>query len=271
MNLRTLSKPFTVIGTGLHSGKDASVTLKPSMGGIRTFIANDVKIPATLPYVVDTRRSTTLGNDGVTISTVEHILAALYLFGIDSCDIVVEGVEIPVLDGSAKVWVDKIKEAGAVEIDKSAPEQIKVSEPIYFVDDTAQFLVFNRTDDKMVAYYGISIPDTFINSMFSGGDIFSDKISESIVGARTYGLEKEVKELLSAGLALGGTLDNAVIIGENHYLNNDVKDSEPAWHKLLDLVGDLSLTGRRINATIIALRGGHRSHVRLAEKLLELT
>jgi len=265
--LRTIKNPFTIEGVGIHTGQKSVLSMKPSESGHRAFIVDGVRIDANVKNVVDTRRSTTLGVNSKTISTVEHILAALYLAGVDSCDIEVEGVEIPVLDGSAKIWFDAIKSAGVEELSAEKPAPIIIEEPLFFVDEGAQFVLLRRDDKKMTAYYSVSIADTFIDAMIAGGEVFAPEIIERAIGARTYGLEREVKALIEAGLALGGSLENAVIIGQDKYINDDVKPNEPAWHKLLDLIGDLSLTERAICGEIIAIKGGHRSHVKLAEKL----
>jgi UDP-3-O-[3-hydroxymyristoyl] N-acetylglucosamine deacetylase len=103
--------------------------------------------------------------------------------------------------------------------------------------------------------------------MLAGGPLDDDSVKEQIVRARTFGLEREVKALLDAGLALGGSLDNAVILTEHGYVNDHVWPAEPSWHKVLDLLGDLALTGARIHGRILAVRGGHRSHVALASRL----
>ena len=265
--LRTIKNPFTIEGVGIHTGKKSVLSVKPSESGNRAFIVDGVRIGANVRNVVDTRRSTTLGIDGKTVSTVEHILAALYLAGIDSCDIEVEGVEIPILDGAAKIWLEEIKSAGVEELSALKPAPIIIKEPMFITYEGAEFVLLNGDDKKLKAYYSISIADTFIDAMIAGGEVFAPDVIEQMVIARTYGLEREVKALIEAGLALGGSLENAVIIGQDKYINDDVKPNEPAWHKLLDLMGDLSLTERAICGEIIAIKGGHRSHVKLAEKL----
>ena len=272
MYVKTLKSPFTVEGIGLHTGKLGAVNITPSDSGKVIFVIDGKKVEAVADNVINTRRSTAIGiDDNTKIGTVEHLLAALYLSQVGSVEIeIVEGKEIPILGGSAKEWYEKIQEVGTKDtgILKKAP--VVIEKPEYIINEGSEIILLPAKDDGLNMYYGISIKDTFIDSMIVGGDIFDDNVIKNMVQARTYGLESEVKALIEAGLALGGSMDNAVIIGKDNYINTDVKENEPAWHKLLDLVGDLSLAGVSIKGEIIVLRGGHRCHVNLAKKIYDL-
>ncbi|HEY3379614.1 MAG TPA: UDP-3-O-acyl-N-acetylglucosamine deacetylase [Armatimonadota bacterium] len=262
---QTLSSSFVVEGIGLHSGQPVRVEVRPAViPQGRVFYRDGVAIPALTDFVVDTRRCTTLGRDGQTVGTVEHLLAALMLAGIDHADIIVDGPELPALDGCAQRWSAEIAAAGVCRGEVEIPS-INIVEPQWIVDGESQFFLLPA--DDLLLYAAVSIPDTIATQMLAGGALTRPEVREQLLRARTYGLASEVAALLEAGLALGGTLDNAVVLTNDGYLNPNVWPEEPAWHKVLDLLGDLALTGARLTGQILAVRGGHRSHVALAARL----
>lgn len=261
----TLQQPFVVEGTGLHTGAAARVHVHPATAPRgRVFLRNGVEIPALTNFVTDTRRCTTLGHNGQTISTVEHLLAALLLANVDHAEILVEGPELPALDGSARYWYESICQAGVCPLHVEIPT-VSISQAQWVHDDGSEFFLFPA--DGLQAYAGLSIPETIAERMLAGGAVADPAICAQIVRARTFGLEREVAALFAAGLARGGSLDNAVILTQDGYLNDSVWPQEPAWHKVLDLLGDLALVGARIRGQILAVRAGHRSHVALAKNL----
>jgi UDP-3-O-[3-hydroxymyristoyl] N-acetylglucosamine deacetylase len=260
---RTLATSFVLEGIGLHTGAPARVEVCPAPAAHgRCFLRDGVVIPALADYVVDTRRCVTLGRDGATVSTVEHLLAALALTGVANAEIRVDGPELPALDGSARVWRDAILAAGVCDQDGELP-CYTVSEPLWIEDSgTALFLA---PAPELTLYAVLTIPDTVAERMTAGGAVARN--AEVIARARTFGLEREVAALREAGLAQGGSLENAVVLTRDGYLNAQVWPNEPAWHKVLDLLGDLALLGRPLYGQVVAVRAGHRHHVELVRRL----
>ena len=260
----TLASTFTVEGVGLHSGLASRVTVRPCSQGGRVFHCAGTKVPALVDYVSDTRRSTTLERDGVSVRTVEHLLAALWLAGIDHADIEVDGPELPALDGSARPWHAAILAAGVRPLTEEAPVY-RVPGPQWIEEGASQFLLCPGAEPAL--YAALDIPDTVAVRMMAGGLLTDAEVCAQIVRARTFALEVEVQALRDAGLARGGSLENAVVLTRDGFLNDHVWPAEPAWHKVLDFAGDLALTGVRVCGTLLAMRGGHRSHVALARML----
>ena len=261
---QTLGTSFTLDGIGLHSGTRARVTAHPRGGGGRVFVSGGVEIPALVENVADTRRCTTLAREGQQVQTVEHLLAALWLADIDHAEIVVEGPELPALDGSARCWYDAVRSAGVRAVDNEAPA-LRIVEMEWYQEDHSQFFICPSAE--LALFAAISIPDTVAMRMMAGGAVGDESVREQLLRARTFGLESEVQALLDAGLAHGGSLDNAVVLTRDGYLNERVWPNEPAWHKALDLAGDLALIGARLYGQVLAVRAGHHAHVKLAQRL----
>lgn len=262
---QTLSQPFVVEGIGLHTGEVSRVTVMPATSPRgRIFLIDGVEILAVAENVTDTRRCTTLGYLQKSISTVEHLLAALMLANIDHVTIMVEGKELPALDGSAKQWMDEIKHAGIITMDEPC-ETIGISAPFWLEDGECQSYVMPSVE--LAVYAALDVPDTVARHCFVGGNMADMQIIEQTVRARTFGLEREVRALLESGLAQGGSLANAVILTETGYLNDLVWPDEPVWHKVLDLMGDLALIGARLQGSVIAVRAGHRHNVATAGEI----
>lgn len=207
-NSQTLVKTLTVSGVGLHTGTPVRVEVYPRAEGGIVVRRDGVTIPARVEYVVDTRRCTTLGRDGVRVSTVEHLLAALVLAGIDHAEIVVDGPELPALDGSALAWHTALAAAGIRPLDTPAPAMV-ITDVAWIADGASEFFLAPRAEPAF--YAAIAVPDTVAARMAAGGPTTDTVVREQILRARTYALESEVQALLDAGLARGGSLDNAVI------------------------------------------------------------
>jgi len=263
---KTISNEFTLQGIGLHTGEDSRATVRPREGGGRFFRSAGEEIPALAEQVADTRRCTTLAKNGARVQTVEHLLAALFLAGIDHAEIEIDGPELPILDGSALPWLAAIRAAGIRALGEEAPEY-RIAEPWWFADGAGRF--FLCPAEEPVLYAAISIPETVAERMMAGGPLADAAIGEQIARARTYALVSEVQALRDAGLGRGGSLENCVVLTRDGYLNERVWPDEPAWHKVLDLAGDLALTGLRIRGFIIAECGGHRGHVALAREIIK--
>jgi UDP-3-O-acyl N-acetylglucosamine deacetylase len=267
----TLARSFELEGVGLHSGKAVHLTLHPAPEhtGIR-FVRSDLpgqpEIPALAEFVVETTLSTTLGIGNAKVQTVEHLMAALWSLGIANAYVVVDGAEMPALDGSARVYVDSIHQAGRLNQDAErsilefdAKIELDWGEKSIFVQPSP------RTEVTYVVDYGHPL---------AGPQLFEGPISEAVfeqelASARTFCLLSEVEAMRKMGLAKGGTPENAVVIADYRYLTPLRFPNEFVRHKVLDLLGDLALTGSWWVGQVVAAKAGHALHVALARKLRE--
>ena len=266
---RTLKRDAACTGIGLHSGKPVRLRLRPAPAehGIR-FLRTDigVEIPATLAYIGAQDHATTLNRDGVSIGTVEHLLAAFSGLGVDDVLVEVDGPEVPVLDGSAAPFVFLLHEAGLRPL--AVPRlYLKVTQPIEVVHGAKSARLV--PSDHFEVRYTIGFDHPLLRHQALSLRLSGRAFTDSIAAARTFGFLREVEMLRKAGLALGGSLDNAVVIGETGVLNNKLRfDDEFVRHKILDAVGDLALLGHPLIARFEATKAGHALHAALARKLL---
>lgn len=267
---RTIKNEISFEGIGLHTGKHARVTLKPASrdAGI-TFIRTDkpAVIKAHVGAVIDTAFATTIGISNVKIRTVEHILAALAGLGIDNLLIEVAGPEIPILDGSSTELISIILKAGIAKQGKKRP-YLRIIKPFIFEDGHAQIAAFPYCGSKIT--HSIFFHHNGIGEQRISIDITEENFVTEIAPARTFGFLKDIEYLRSNGLAKGGSLDNAVVMGENGVINASglrFKD-EFVRHKVLDSIGDFSLIGFPIYGHIVASKSGHSSNVRFLKKLM---
>ena len=296
MKQRTLSSSFTLKGKGLHTGLELEVTFNPAPDNHgykikRVDVEGQPIIDAVAENVIETTRGTVLGANDVKCSTVEHAFAALYAFGVDNVLVEVNGPEFPILDGSATPYVNKLKEVGVVE-QESDKEWLTVSEPIEYTDEaTGSHVAILPADD-----FALSVTIDFNSQMMPIQTATLKDINEfetEISSARTFVFVREIEILLSLGLIKGGDLDNAVVIYEREttqenmdklcqltkaewhdarelgYIQHKplVWENEPARHKLLDLIGDLSLVGKPIKGHIVATKPGHTINNKFARLL----
>lgn len=270
---RTIKDSISLPGVGLFTGEGALLTLKPAPSdtGIifkRVDLSEDIEIPAKLEFVKETPRCTIMGNNGVTVLTVEHLLSALYAFGIDNIFIEIDGPEIPVGDGSSRLFVDLIKRAGIREFEKER-EVIGIDEPVHFSNEDVHIIALPSREFKIS--YLLHYPESkLLKSQYYSLVVDEGRYIEEIASCRTFSIYEEVEPLLTRGVIKGGGLNNAVIIKNNKILNPEgVRfKEEMARHKILDLIGDLSLIGAKLNMHVIAIRSGHASNISFAKKLL---
>jgi UDP-3-O-[3-hydroxymyristoyl] N-acetylglucosamine deacetylase len=267
---RTIKNEVSFEGIGLHTGRHSKVTLKPASRdtGI-TFVRCDKNtvIKAHVGSVIDTAFATTIGQDGAKIRTVEHIMAALAGLGIDNVVIDVNGPEIPILDGSSTELISIILHAGIAKQGKKRP-YLRIRRPIIFDDGNSKIAALPY-DGRRITY------SIFFNHYGFGEQRLSLEIDEEtfareIAPARTFGFLKDIEYLRTNGLAKGGSLDNAIILGENGVLNSSglrFKD-EFVRHKVLDSIGDFAILGFPIYGHIIASKSGHSSNIKFLKKLL---
>lgn len=269
---RTLKNDACFSGIGLHTGRLVSIRFVPAPVGTgivfkRVDLPGEPIIPARTDHVIDTSRSTSIGSGNVRIHTVEHVLAAVHAYRIHNLIIELTNIEPPIGHGSSSVFVDMIEEAGLVE-QEGFEEVLTIKEPIYHSDHEIHLVALPHQGFKIS--YTLNYPETAaIKSQYCSFEITSDTFKQEIAPCRTFVLYEEVSILMDRGLIKGGSLDNAVIIkGEAIFSKGGLFFSdEMARHKVLDIIGDLSLVGYHINAHIIAVRSGHEANVALAKKI----
>ena len=266
---KTLKRSVSVKGVGLHTGERTTVTLHPTDegNGIIFIVPNGrgaVDIPALTPFVTDTRRRVVLAKDGVSVQTVEHLLAACFGMGVTDLIVEVDGSELPIGDGSAQLWVDAFKEAGIVCLNEPAP-LFSPTETVTVQDGNA--LITIAPNDRFTATVTFVTDHPLVGVQTTTFDEETDDFVTAIAPARTFGFWEEVEALLTQGLAKGGSLENALVVFPDRYSSPLRFPDELARHKLLDLMGDLMLLGRRLTAKVTAKASGHSLHHRLCQTL----
>jgi UDP-3-O-[3-hydroxymyristoyl] N-acetylglucosamine deacetylase len=266
---QTLRRQISCAGIGLHSGNKVTLTLKPAQADTGVvFRRTDlgVEIPATVGHVAAFHYATVLGRNGATVETVEHLLAALVSMGIDNVVIELNQNEVPIMDGSAAPFLYLVQEAGIKRL--SAPRHyMKILRPVQIAQGDKRIAVY--PSDHFKVSYTISFDHPLLRHQSRTERITEQSFAESIAPARTFGFLKEVELLRQNGLALGGSLENAIVIGDAGVLNALRFEDEFVRHKILDAVGDLSLVGHPIVGHVVAHRAGHALHTALARQLLE--
>ena len=273
---RTLQRTVGTQGIGLHSGRTINLTISPAPAGtgvvfVRTDLEPAVVVPARTENVVDTALATTLGvqvgGRTVRVGTVEHLLSALYGMGIDNARVEVDGPEVPVMDGSAGPFLFMLKGAG-VEVQKHFKRFLVVRHPVEVAEgEKIARLVPART-------FGISCTIDFDHPLIRSQILrfdFSDRTYHREIGrARTFGFLRDVERMKAAGLGLGGSLDNAIIVDDFSILNPDGLrfPDEFVRHKILDAIGDLALIGMPVIGHLTAVKSGHALNHRLTTALL---
>lgn len=269
---RTLRSEIQFSGVGVHSGEQVQVRLRPAAPdtGV-TFhrIDQPASIPADARHVVDTRLATTLGKDGVAIGTVEHLIAACAGLGVDNLHVEIDGSEVPILDGSSADFVSMILDAGLVD-QHVAREVVVVRRTIEVTDGEKRALLLPSVDAQLHVRYTIDFPHPAIGRQTWEGTITPTVFATELAPARTFGFLRDVERLKAAGLARGGSLDNAVVLDDDKVLNAGGLrfPDEFVRHKVLDAVGDVALAGYPMSARLVAERSGHDLNARLVEALL---
>jgi len=270
---RTIAEKISCMGIGLHSGAPVQMTLHPARAnsGI-TFIRCDrphpVEIPTCVGSVVSTQYATSVGRGDVTVSTVEHILAAVYGMGIDNLRIEIDGPEVPIMDGSAAPFVHLIRAAGIFEQSQRRRE-FRVRRTIEVRDAEKWIRILPSRSFKVS--YSIDFQHPAIGRQEFKSKEITEEFFGSIARARTFGFIYEVEAMRAAGLARGGSLENAVVLDGEGVINEEGTrfPNEFVAHKVLDLLGDLAILGTRLRGHVQVHRGGHDLHCRLLEAIIE--
>jgi len=298
---RTIAKPVSLSGTGLHTGTSCTITFKPAPENygikfIRVDLGGSPEIPANVDYVVDLSRGTTLGIGEAKVHTVEHVLAAIVGLQIDNIIIEIDGIEPPVGDGSAMPFVEKLLEAGFVT-QNSPKDYLVIDQTVMYHDEERKIdIVALPLNDYRITIM-VDYQNPALGSQHTGLFNLEKEFVTEFAPARTFCFLSEVEELADQGLIKGGTINNAVVIvdhkideerlkrlkeklnlpedisitHEGFLSNNQLRfKNEPVRHKLLDMMGDLALIGVPIKAQILAARPGHKANVEFAKKIRTL-
>lgn len=260
----TVAQPVHWTGVGLHTGEECGATVRPSESGGVIFLRNGVEIPAVVERVSATARCTTLSGSGVSVSTVEHLLAALAALGVTSARVEVSGPELPILDGSSLAFVQAMHCAGLHCIPGDRPV-LRLAAPVWLTEGASTMLALPA--DRPRVTVAVDYPHALIGAQVADQMVDAETFARELAPARTFGFEHEVAELVQRGLALGGSLENALIFMNDGTATPMRFADEPARHKALDVIGDLSLVGALPLAHIIAVRPSHRLNVAFARRL----
>lgn len=255
---KTIATPFTLSGTGLHSGAPAAVRLFPSDSGLRV-MRRGASFAATWANVRPARLCTLLASPddpSFTLSTVEHLMAALAGAGVTDAVIEVSGPEVPILDGSALPFLDAVEDAGT-EMVPGARDRLVITKPVVYAEGEASAALLPA--DRFTAEFAIDFAHPAIGRQAFSFAPRSDDFRSDLASARTFCMEEDVRRMRASGLALGGSMRNAVVFGENGVMNPEglrFRD-EPVRHKLLDALGDLHLAGAEIVGRFVGHKSGH--------------
>ncbi len=264
----TLRRSVACAGIGLHSGNKVTLALRPAPAdyGIR-FRRTDlgIEVPATVANVASIHYATGLANGSASVETVEHLLAALVGQGVDNVVVELSDPEVPIMDGSAAPFVYLIQEAGVRRL--ATPRRyLKILQPIELVRGDKRIAIY--PSDRFRISYTISFDHPLLRQQTRTIDVTPESFAEQLAPARTFGFLKDVEMLRQRGLALGGSLENAIVLGETGALNTLRFEDEFVRHKILDVIGDLALVGHPLLGNLVVERGGHALHTALASKIL---
>jgi len=272
---RTLARPVSVTGFGYFSGRDVRVEFWPAAEHAgHTFVRHDIgpaaRVPAEVGLRIDVPRRSTLEVNGVRVEMVEHVLAALSAMRVDNCEIWVDAPEMPGLDGSSKAFVEAIDAAGTIE-QRSSVRQVVVGQPIRVGDDQCWI----EAQPSRAAGLSVSFDLDFGEGSAIGHQLFAlditpDSFRRELAPCRTFIPEEAAQGILSQGIGKRVTNTDLLIFGPNGPIGNKLRfHDECVRHKMLDVIGDLALTGCEVIGHVVAHRSGHALHAELAKKLLE--
>ncbi|MEO7658525.1 MAG: UDP-3-O-acyl-N-acetylglucosamine deacetylase [Pyrinomonadaceae bacterium] len=272
MKQTTLANSIDISGVGLHTGVEVNMTLRPAPENtgyifVRTDL-DDFEIPASIEYISHCSYATTLMRRGVVLSTCEHLLSALRGSGVDNCFIDLDNIEIPIMDGSSENFIDLILASGTVKQDAQC-RFFRVLERVEFEQGDRRMSI--EPSDEYEIECVIDFPHPFIERQSLNFVFANGSFGREIASARTFGFTHEIEMLRKANLALGGSLENAIVLTEDGMLNQTPLrfDDEFVRHKILDIIGDFALLGMPIMGKIKAEKSGHAVHAALMSKLLK--
>jgi UDP-3-O-[3-hydroxymyristoyl] N-acetylglucosamine deacetylase len=271
MKYKKLFSQIEIEGVGIHTGKFSKIKLKPTDNSSINFVSNDnTFIEPILNNVVDTTQATSLGNKNIKILTVEHLLAAIYCLYINNIEIYVDGKEIPAMDGSAAMFVEKILSAGLIETDKEInfvtidkPFKINIDKSSYEILPSQKFIISCKI---------VTTRSKYLNNKEVSVEITPENFISQIAYAKTFCLLEDVEKIRSKGLGQGGSLNNVIIIDDDKVVNPEIlkyKDDEPVRHKILDFLGDLALTNIYFKGEFKIINPSHYTNIEFGRHLLK--
>lgn len=269
----TIARSTSISGIGLHTGKRINMTLRPAEAGTgiifhRKIGERTVTIEATSANVVDTQMATVIGKGDVRVSTVEHLLSALAAYGVDNLHIDIDGPEVPIMDGSAAPFASIIEEAGQRRHHQSR-KFLAIRKPVSVIDGEKRVSIIPSRFFRIT--FDIAFQHPCIALQQRSVKVSSSVFRRDLAPARTFGFLRDVENLKAAGLALGGSLENAIVVDDERILNPEGLrfQDEFVRHKILDAIGDLSLIGYPILGHVRAFKAGHDINHQLVEKLID--
>ncbi|UTJ06865.1 UDP-3-O-acyl-N-acetylglucosamine deacetylase [Arcobacter roscoffensis] len=270
MKQRTIAKSVEIVGVGLHKGVPVKMKLEPldsDMGIVFYRVDAGVTIPLEIDNVVDTKMATVIGKDDVVVSTIEHLLSAVYAYGIDNLRVVIDNDEVPVLDGSSSGYCMLIEEAGIKELEKSK-KAIKVKKEVEVTTPEGKRVCL-KPSNRIIYDFQISFEHPSIGEQNFHFDYSIAEYKENISRARTFGFLHEVQYLRSIGLAKGGSMENAIVLDQSKVLNPEGLryTDEFVRHKILDAIGDMALLGYTMVGEYDAIAGSHHLNHLLTKEL----
>ena len=262
MQKHTLKQEISLSGIGIHSGKNATLKLKPSDSGEIIFLRTDL---GNLRFLIDpgkvvTHNSSVLTSGDEKIQTIEHLMAALYMSGIDSLRIELDSGEVPIMDGSSLPFVKAIRAAGIKSLDKER-QALRIKKPFRVEDENGSISV--KPFNELKLSYSINYDHPLIGEQKFSITADEKIFAQEIAPARTYGFLKDVPALKAKNLAQGGSLENALVLDSQGLINGPLRfPDEFVRHKILDLIGDIALLGSPIYAQFSAKSAGHKLHLK---------
>lgn len=267
---QTIARPVSYTGIALHTGRDVQINCLPAPENTgvvfqRMDLPHRPRLKASAEHIVSTNRCTSIGcvQENWFIHTIEHLMAAISMVGIDNLLIEIDAEEPPVTDGSANIFLYILLEAGLVQ-QNAARKFLKITEPIFVREKDATLIALPY--DGLRISYTLSYEHPAIGNQYIDLKITSESFKKEIAGARTFGFAREIENLHQRGLALGGSLDNAVLINENGPVNQLRFTDEFVRHKVLDLVGDLAVNGY-VHGHFIGIKSGHSLNAQLSKQI----
>ena len=277
MKRKTIENEISFSGIGLHKGEKIKLNLKPALdnNGIifkRIDLPGDNEILVCPENLFELERGTNIKNSSdAMVYTIEHMMSALHMLGITDLMIEITGNELPIMDGSAIIFIDRISEAGIKELEKDI-EPIVIKEPVYFSEEKDGKHIIALTYDGFKVSYTIDFNHTFLKAQYYEIDLNAENYISEIAKARTFCFDYEIEYMQKHNLALGGSLENAIVIKKDGVINPEGLryETEFVRHKILDLIGDIYVLNRPIKAHLIAVKAGHFINSNLSKKLKEI-
>ncbi len=271
---RTIQREVELSGRGLFTGFPVKVRFKPAPPGsgitfVRTDQGNPIRIAARTDSLSKRARRTSLRNGAAAIETIEHCLAALHGLALDNIVVEIDNAELPGVDGSAMPYVEMLRQAGTTEQD--APRQrLTITEPVRVSEDDTELVAWPGEPDQLEIIYELNYPGSPIGHQIHNFTLTTENFIDQIAPARTFVLEQEATQLRAAGLGTHLTYDDIVVVGDDGPIENTYRfENECVRHKILDLIGDLMLTGHFVSGKIYARKSGHHLNHELARRLVE--